>query len=119
MGSVIYLWMVGRANVGISGNFNPDHYGNLETDRGVLLYQEAGSECAEYPVDAVYAWDQPDLHFYVPRGDHFSDPADFCFQETLGVPRRAAELGRRELSGERFVRVGGLAGCRGAVGEGS
>jgi hypothetical protein len=36
-------------------------------------------------VDAVYAWDQPDLHFYVPCGDHFSDPADFCFQETLGV----------------------------------
>ena len=36
-------------------------------------------------MDAVYAWDQPDLHFYVPCGDHFSDPADFCFQKTLGV----------------------------------
>lgn len=35
-------------------------------------------------MDAVYAWDQPDLYLYVPAGAYFFDPADLCFQETLG-----------------------------------
>jgi hypothetical protein len=34
-------------------------------------------------VDAVYAWDQPDLHLYFPAGaDLYDRPASF-FQETL------------------------------------
>jgi hypothetical protein len=93
MGGVIYLWMAERGagnggvgdGLGFRSSFNPMNYGSLETDSRIFLHQEAGSECAEYPVDAVYAWDQPDLHFYVYRGDHFFDSADLFFQETLGA----------------------------------
>ena len=34
-------------------------------------------------MDAVYAWDQPYLHIYVPAGIDLADPADLCFQEAL------------------------------------
>ena len=87
---------------------NRVNYGNLETDRGVLLYQEAGSECAEYPVDAVYAWDQPDLHFHVPCGPPLFDPALFCFQETLGIWDGAEALGGESCPGEFCAAESGL-----------
>jgi hypothetical protein len=60
-------------------------YGNLATDRGVFFYQEAGPQCAEYAMDAVYAWDQPDIHLHVSGGDHYPAAQAFCFQTTLGV----------------------------------
>jgi hypothetical protein len=35
-------------------------------------------------MDAVYAWDQPDIHLYVPGGDHYSAAKVVRFQKTLG-----------------------------------
>jgi len=34
-------------------------------------------------MDAVYAWDQQDIHFYVPGGDHHSAIKAICFQTSL------------------------------------
>jgi hypothetical protein len=58
-------------------------YGSLEAIGGVLLSQETGSECAEHAMDAVYAWDQPNIHFYVPDGHHYSLAKVIRFQTSL------------------------------------
>jgi hypothetical protein len=34
-------------------------------------------------MDAVYAWDQPDIHLYVPGGDHYSLVKAIRFQTSL------------------------------------
>jgi hypothetical protein len=67
------------------------HYGSLETDRGIFVYQEAGPECAAYAMDAVYARDQPDFHFHVPDRDHYPAAKTFRFQKTLGGGRLAVK----------------------------
>ena len=58
-------------------------YGRLETVSRIFLHQEAGSECAEYAMDAVYAWDQPDFDLYVSGGDHSPAAEAIRFQKTL------------------------------------
>jgi hypothetical protein len=34
-------------------------------------------------MDAVYAWDQPDIHLYVPGGDHYPAAEAIRFQTSL------------------------------------
>jgi hypothetical protein len=67
--------------IGICGKL---HHGNLEADRRIFLYKKAGPERAQHAMDAVYAWDQPDIDLYVPGGDHHFAVEAICFQKTLG-----------------------------------
>ena len=72
-----------------------DRYGSLETGRGVSLYQEEGSECAAFAMDAVYAWDQQDIDIYVfVRVDRPDHPADI-FQTTLVGAEAGVALRRK------------------------
>jgi hypothetical protein len=86
-------------------------YGRLETVSRIFLHQEAGSECAEYPVDAVYAWDQPDIYLYVSPGVDLHDHQVVFFQATLGVVGRGA--GGQELQDA----AGGVGGGVAALAE--
>jgi len=63
-------------------------------------------------MDAIYAWDQPDIHLHVPRGDHHSavkairfqtslrEAGAFAgsFQWTAGVAGREVFINRRMLA---------------------
>src|ERR1700744_4562149 len=47
-------------------------------------------------MDAVYAWDQPDFHFYVPAGDHPPSAKALRFQTSLRgakVPEEPKDAG--------------------------
>ena len=47
------------------------YYGNLETITGIFIPEETRPQCAQFVVDALYAWYKQDLIVYVPGSDNY------------------------------------------------
>ena len=50
-------------------------------------------------MDAIYAWDQPDIDLYVPGGDHHPAIEAFRFQTSLSVGRGLRSIHKPEDAG--------------------
>jgi hypothetical protein len=50
-------------------------------------------------MDALYAWDQPDIHLHVPGGDHYSAAKAIRIQPSLRVaPREVGSWGLQQAA---------------------
>jgi hypothetical protein len=59
-------------------------------------------------MDAVYAWDQQDIYFYVPGGDDHFDYQGIFYQTSLRDARGRRSSGGEHYRGERQECVSGL-----------